>query len=1198
MINTLPARSTALNGTSNGHHSTNNGHAPFVRTSNSEPSSEQGDCLQLRDGGQLLLPKRKNIVGGLKITRTFSSEDRSPYANVQWERRDIRVTNAKGDVISERLGVEVPAHWDDNAVRMTADKYLFGSKPGSPEFEDSIKLAFDRIANTYTIWGWEEGYFAELSDAAIFNEEIKGMLVQQLWAPNSPVWFNLGHWEQWRWGRPDLRPIFRGKGNKAYFATQRDGQLHAEPAEHAYARPQASACFLSDICDSMESEGTGDLATDGIFDHLRTEGRIFASGSGVGLNLSTLRSSFEPICGKGKSSGPIAFNAGFDRMAGAIKSGGKTRRAARMVLLSADHPDIFAFVTRKKKQEDIAKIILRDHNTAVALRAIAAEKLKTGTPEEKTAANIILALPIANETKYSADMDGHLYGDTLSDQNANHTISCKGAFWQAYYSNGEYATRWVIDPTRIQERYKPDDLLSLMADSVWENGEPGIHNNDYINLWSPVKSDGDITTSNPCSEYLHLNNTSCNLSSFNLYRFFDRQSRTFQAERFSAGVRLAMIAADLNIERGGFPTPQIAIGTYRYRTTGIGYANLGGLLMALGMPYDSDDGRYIAAQITSLLSAAAWSASAELGRELGPYEAFHRTGGDLRRVLRLHQLSQDVLQAVATRAPEAVNAFIQEIGSKCRGELPEAQGLTGVDALHAFANNFVSGTRVGTAAQRFVADAEQRATAMWKAVTDTSCRYRNSFVTAIAPTGTISAPLGCFDEGTLSAEPDYSLRKYKQLSGGGYLTLFNSLALEGLRSLGYTEDLVREAAFEVAGIDGLRVACQNNDAVRRHLQWKPTADEQGPVRKAFLALCPSASEIERILHRLEADRFSSDISEQARLVLSGTSNVEQLPWLRDEHVAAFDCANANGDGKRAISVNGHINMLGALQPFISGAVSKTVNLRAAATREDIKKSYVQAHTCGVKCIAIFRDDSKANAVFATETPATRKRKPAVIWETLVASTRETMKDIVAEASKPRQRRLPGRRLAQTVKFSIGGQLSGFITVGVYPDGTCGEIFGRLGQVGSFASSMFEAKCKEMSQSLQWGVPLGDIIASNRGMAFQPDGFCKVGDDSDSGLCPDIKSCASVVDLVAKVLEWLFPADTGYRLRDLVNAPSRPISTEPVTPLISVVPESQTKERVSSNAASLCPRCQSLAYVQDGHCKSCRNCGFKDGGCGE
>ena len=729
------------------------------------------DCaiLENRFGPSIHLPERKNLLGGLQFERCLSSPDQHPYEEVTWERRDVRIRDwATGDVRFERLGVEVPAHWDDNAATIVADKYLFGREPDSAEFEDSFRQVFDRIANTYTVWGWEEGYFAALNDAVIFNEELKSMLVRQMWAPNSPVWFNIGHWEQWRWGRPDLRDILGGRGNRAFYGLGHD-QIEVKEVDNVYAYPQCSACFLTEVDDTMES----------ILGHLTTEGRVFASGSGVGINISSIRSSHEPITGKGRSSGPVSFDRGWDRMAGAIKSGGKTRRAARMVILFSDHPDIFRFIRSKNDQEAIAKIILREHNVRVKLVELAKKKRVEGSPAERMAAELVLHLPEANELVYDGHMDGLLYGDTLANQNANHSVSLKGDFWQAYRAKGEYATRWVTQPEHVEETFKAEALLQAMADGVWNNGEPGQHNNDWINLWNPVKQDGDITTSNPCSEYLHLNNTSCNLSSFNAYRLLDPETQTFDPDLLVHMARLAMVCADLNVERGGFPIPEIAKGTRTYRTTGIGYANVGGALMALGVPYDSDEGRWVASQLVSLLTAASFRASAELARELGPYTAFDRTGGDLREVVNLHAACQEVAASLPMASREATLARIDGLWREKGSSLPKAQGLTGRDAMISFARAFVDPDNMDGKRLRCVEKITARATELWKEVAAAES-FRNSFVTVMAPTGTISAPLGCYDEGTTSIEPDYSLVKYKQLSGGGSIKLFDRLALRGL----------------------------------------------------------------------------------------------------------------------------------------------------------------------------------------------------------------------------------------------------------------------------------------------------------------------------------------------------------------------------------------------------------------------------------
>jgi len=1160
---------------------------------NTIKNSEVSEILKFRDGTEIKLPPQTaSLIGGMTFQRMVSSEESHPYTEIEWHEKDIRVIDFKtGDVISERLGVEYPSHWDENAVKITAEKYLFGRDPTEPTYEGSLKNAFDRIANTYTCWGWQEGYFASLQDAEIFNEEIKALLVKQYWAPNSPVWFNIGHYEQWRWGRPDLRETFENRGNKAYHSKGKEGEQTIHKLSNIYENPQASACFLTEVKDSME----------GILQHYKEEGRIFASGSGVGINVSTLRSSHEPISGKGKSSGPMSFNRGWDRSAGGIKSGGKTRRAARMVIMDSDHPDIISFIRTKRKQEDIAKIILQEHNVHVDLRNLALTKEKKGTPAEKMAAKMILQLPIQNGMPYDPHMDGLLYGETLSDQNANHTASLKGDFWKAYKSNGDTHTRWVTKPSHIQDTIRAKDLLREMAESCHECGEPGQHNNDWINLWNPVKAHGNITTSNPCSEYLHLNNTSCNLSSFNLFRFLltgENGEYTFDEKKLEHCARLAMICADLNIERGGFPTPEIAHGTYRYRTTGIGYCNVGGTLMAMGIPYDSDEGRYIASGAVNLLTAACWKASAEMGTELGAYNAFKDTHQDLRQILNLHRCCHEITQARKdTHKKSELEEKVEEIWNANRRKLPTAQGLEGRDALISVTKSYTyqkMGKRANFADSLF-----ESANQIWKDVCGPKIKFRNSFVSVMAPTGTISAPMGAYDEGTTSIEPDFTLVKWKQLSGGGNIRMFNRLSLIGLKALGYSEEQVNEVALEVAGITGLFTACGNSlTKTAEHFEWQP--EKLGPVRLALEEIL----EINGKENNLglakdlknKAEDFSADTDEE-KLVCEGKSHAEEVPFLSEEALRVLDTASTNGT--RSIKPEGHMRMLGAISCFLSGSASKTVNLPQTASVEEIMGCYELCHEMGVKCIALFRDKSKANSVFFSQNT---KPPHLAVWENVLSSVNKTTDEIIKEASKPKKRPLPGRRMSQTLKFTVQGSMKGYITVSTYKDGRCGEIFGRLATQGSFANGLFEVLCKTISSHLQYGVPLDSVVKLFRNVAFEPAGFASVGDDNDKGRNENVKSCKSVVDLLNKILLDLFPEENNFRIRPVDS--EIPWSLDGVQ--ISTADEAENSETpakkpakpVNLNEADTCPECHSLAYVNDGRCKGCRDCGYKDGGCGE
>ena len=1173
-------------------------------------SESIGPTLQLRNGQTLTLPERKpgSEGKGLSIQRYFSEETAHPYLRVNWIRNTYKKTNFQREI-------EAPDFWAYNDVLITGEKYLFGSTKEQPEFEDSLRHPIDRISNTYTIWGWAEGYFRTLADAEIFNEELKALQIHQIWAPNSPVWFNIGHWEQWRWGRPDLRDRLKG-GNKA-FSTRADVQdgIELEPQvfkAHPAEFPQTSACFLTEIEDSMEA----------ILEHFTVEGRIFASGSGVGINLSSLRSSAEPITGKGRSSGPISFDKGFDRSAGSIKSGGKTRRAARMSILFSDHPDIFRFVQTKNDQEDIGKIILKEHNTLVNLKSIAAEKLSSpiSTAAEKVTAQILLAIPEVNKEQYSAGMDDLLYGETLSHQNANHSVSLKGDFWQAYKKNADYSTRWVTKPDQVHETFPAAKLMDEICKNAWDNAEPGTHNNDWINLWNPVKTDGAITTSNPCSEYLHLTNTACNLSSFNAYRFL--KDSTFDTKALDQGALLAMICADLNIQRGGFPIPEIAAHTRLYRTTGIGYTNIGGTIMALGIPYDSDAGRFVAAHLVAALNSSCWKASALLAKELGAYEAYHRTGKDLREVLNLHEAAFTQLQNLD-----------QDPSLLCHNkELPCAQGLAGIDALRALKNSFTI-HRIDPLIQNVVAPLVELTQDNFYAIRH-STSFRNSFTTLCAPTGTISFPLGAYTLGTSSIEPDYSLVKLKNLSGGGHIAMFNQMSLIALRNLGYSEELIKEAALEVAGTAGLFCACSDDViATLTHLRNPPVPSHQsGPVRNAVTRLLAADTPDICLLASSDEQLLGGPRNPDEELAFRGKNHLEQVPWIKLSDLPVFDCSATQGDGKRSIHILGHLRMLGAIQPFLSGAASKTCNLPYDATIDDFRQAFAASHEMGVKCIALYRADSKGISVYSTDTPEGKKFNAQLIWEKLVALQQQALDQATSTRTPaaqsqrlhPKRLKLRGRRTAQTVKFQIQG-LKGYLTVGTYPDGSLGEIFCKVGQSGTFASGILDSFCKSISVTLQYGVPLEEIIEDFRSIAFEPAGFGIMGLSGDDEGDTKTINVSSIIDMLAKMLDYLFPAETGRKLRP-VNLQTAspfeelttlsidkkghsPLST-PVSKTIEIgshINHQPDHKRTTLALATplnfggtLCPKCHQMSYIQDGKCKRCNNpsCGYKDGGCGE
>lgn len=1140
----------------------------------------------LVDGNVSLDLGRKTGKGGFKIQRVFTKPGVWAYDTAKWTRTDIKMF-AAGETVFSRENVEVPAHWGENALKITVSKYIFGKEPKTPEYEDSIKQIFDRIANTYTVWGYQLGYFADEESALNFNQEMKYMLLHQIWAPNSPVWFNIGHWEQWRWGRPDLRKLLEHKGTQSFYGVEnKKGEVEAKRALNGYTNPQASACFILGVEDSMES----------ILRHQYTEGSIFASGSGIGINISSIRSEGEPITGKGVASGPLSYDRGWDKMAGAIKSGGKTRRAARMVVMYSDHPDVFEFINTKFKQEEVAKVILQEHNVQVGLRKLAEQKIVDGNPEEKIAAKMVLSMPFVVDKYYSPAMDDLIYGQTLSNQNANHTVSMKSGFWVAFKKGEKYATRWVRDPSHIVREYAPIDMLKQMADAIWNNAEPGLHNNDIINFWSTFSDEVQLETSNPCSEYLGPVFSSCNLSSFNILRFY--QNGKFDIEKFRFATKLAMLAADMNVTMGGFPIPQIAINTVAYRTTGIGLANIGGLLMSLGIPYDSAKGRIIAASIASLLTSSCYKLSAEMGKLLGNFNKYELIKGSMHRVLNMHTLMNEELRAMVGEAPAKGRAIT---------DLPDMESFSSEDAIRGFklsiGENLVE-------LDKEWHDVINAAAELWHEVAAAKS-FRNSFTTCIAPTGTISAPLGIYEEGTTSAEPEYSLVKHKQLSGGGTMTLINGLVPQGLARLGYTFEQIATIVAEVSGLAGLENFLQSRK-VKSRLDVIKNLNEGGAVCMEIVARTSSLksdSEYAAFYNSLHAASEKGKLAPSDFSLYFGCGHMEGIPWVSEGTLRVFDCANKAFGAERCIKTEGHLRMLGALQPFISGASSKTINMPSSATREDIVDSMIDSHEMGIKCIAIYRDGSKANAVYSTRLDSSEIQQA---WAEVVNSAAQVRAN---EHANPIRKKLPYRRWGQTIKFSIGDNINGYLTVGLSEDGKCAEIFGRLGQGGSFINGMFDAFCKAFSIALQYGVPFDEFISSFKYMSFDPAGWVRIGDYDDE-FKPEIHTCKSIVDLMMQLLDWMFPSENGRRLRSLEHSyinnmfrsgeqtltinqiHSGPLQTElPLSSAAASNAAKAAKDKMAMSTALTCPKCHSYAYVFDGKCRSCRDCGYKDGGCG-
>jgi ribonucleoside-diphosphate reductase alpha chain len=807
-------------------------------------------------------PKR-----ALRMERVYTTEGRHPYDEITWQRRDVVMTNWRdGTVNFEQRGVEFPDFWSVNAVNIVTSKYFRGAV-GSEQRESSLRQLIDRVVHTYTAAGLQHGYFATETDKRIFAEELTWMLVHQVFSFNSPVWFNVGT---------------------------------ASPQ-------QVSACFILSVEDTMES----------ILNWYREEGLIFKGGSGAGLNLSRIRSSKELLSSGGTASGPVSFMRGADASAGTIKSGGATRRAAKMVVLDVDHPDIAVFVQTKAAEERKIRV-LRDAG-------------------------------------YDMDLGGKDI-TSVQYQNANNSVRVSDEFMRAVENNADFGLRARMSG-EVLETVRAKSLFHDISQAAWECADPGLQYDDTINDWHTCPESGRITASNPCSEYLHLDNSSCNLASINLMKFL-REDLTFDAELFARTVELVITAMDISISFADFPTEAIGETTRSFRQLGIGYANLGALLMATGHAYDSDGGRALAASISSLMTGTAYQRSAELAGVVGPYEGYARNAEAHQRVMRKHAAANDLI-----RTYHHNDRMVQKAASKAWQE----------------------GIRTG----------EQNG-------------WRNSQASVIAPTGTIGFMMDC---DTTGIEPDFSLVKFKKLVGGGSMQIVNQTVPKALAALGYQEEQ-SEAIIEFIAEHG---------------------------------------------HVIDA------------------------PGLRPEHYEVFDCAM----GERAIPPMGHVRMMAATQPFISGAISKTVNMPETATVAHVEEIYFEAWKMGLKALAIYRDNCKVGQPLSTGKGA---------------SSSATAEKATAEA-RPVRRRLPKKRPSETVSFAVGGA-EGYVTAGLYPDGGLGEIFVKMSKQGSTLAGVMDAFSMAISIALQYGVPLETYVSKFVNMRFEPAGMT---DD------PDIRMATSVVD---------------------------------------------------------------------------------------
>jgi len=828
-----------------------------------------------------------------------------PFTTTDWERRCASITREGGEVLFQQDDCEVPASWSQLATNVVVNKYFYGAV-GTPERERGVRQLVHRVCRTIADWGTGDGYFASAEDGERFYRELSWLCLHQYASFNSPVWFNVGLYHQ-----------YGVVGAACNWHWDHDQKKAVQP-ENPYEFPQASACFIQSVQDNMED----------IMELARSEAMLFKFGSGTGTDLSSLRSHRETLSGGGKPSGPLSFMRVYDQIAAVVKSGGKTRRAAKMQSLKVWHPDIVEFIECKRNEEKKARLLIQQGYN----------------PEESY--------------------------DSVLFQNANLSVRVTDDFMKAVESDQTWTTHWVTTPSKPGPSYRAREMFQKMADAAWGCGDPGLQYDTTINRWHTCPNSGRINASNPCSEYMFLDDSACNLASVNLMKF-RREDGTFDAERFEAACRIVFIAQEILVDHASYPTPRIAANSHRFRPLGLGYSNLGSLLMASGLPYDSDEARGMCAAITALLHGAACRTSTELAAAVGPFEQFEANREPMLRVMEMHWEKAQQVRPCPEYLREEVSRLWDDV--------------------------LVRGRRFG---------------------------FRNAQATVLAPTGTISFMMDC---DTTGIEPDLALVKYKQLAGGGTLRIVNQTVPLALKTLGYDDQQIASMV--------------------------------------------------------------------ARIEKEGT--LENSAELDPEHLPVFDCAFPAPKGKRSIPWRAHIRMMAAAQPFISGAISKTVNMPRESTPADVADAYMEGWRSGLKALAIYRDGSKEVQPLSTSGEGGKEAEKAAV-------------------AAPRRERLPDTRQSITHKFSISGH-EGYITVGLYPDGRPGELFITMAKEGSTIGGLMDCFGTAVSMSLQYGVPLDVYVSKFTHTRFEPLGFTKN---------PDIRIATSIVDYIFRWLGITFLP--GYR----------------------------------------------------------------------
>ncbi|MDI7865090.1 vitamin B12-dependent ribonucleotide reductase [Rhizobiaceae bacterium n13] len=1074
----------------------------------------------------------------MRIERRFTKAGLSPYAEIEFRKATSEIKNPDGSIVFRLADIDVPAQFSQVAADILAQKYfrkagvpaklkkveensvpswLWRSEADTAAMKDlpkdkhfgsetDARQVFDRLAGTWTYWGWKGGYFSSEEDALTFRDELAYMLATQRVAPNSPQWFNTGL--HWAYG-------IDGPGQGHFYVDPFTGKL--TKSKSAYEHPQPHACFIQSVEDDLVNEG-------GIMDLWVREARLFKYGSGTGSNFSYLRGEGEKLSGGGKSSGLMSFLKIGDRAAGAIKSGGTTRRAAKMVVVDIDHPDIEEYINWKVKEEQKvaalvtgSKIVARhlkaimkacvncaadndacyDPNQNPALKREIRAAKKDQVPENYVQRVIQFARQGYKDIEfktYDTDWDSEAYL-TVSGQNSNNSVSIKDDFLRAVENDGEWNLTARKDG-RVMKTLKARDLWESISYAAWASADPGLHFNTTMNDWHTCPAAGPIRASNPCSEYMFLDDTACNLASLNLMQFKDSVTKNINIADYEHAVRLWTIVLEVSVMMAQFPSRQIAELSYEYRTLGLGYANIGGLLMSSGIPYDSTEGRAIGGALTAIMTGVAYATSAEMASELGTFPGFAPNRDNMLRVMRNHR-----------RAAYGESAGYESLSvnpvALVHGDCPDADLIA--HAKSAWDKAVELGEKHG---------------------------YRNAQTTVIAPTGTIGLVMDC---DTTGIEPDFALVKFKKLAGGGYFKIINRAVPEALRTLGYSESQIAEIEAYAVGHGNLNQAPSINPST---LKAKGFTDEKVEAVNAALK---SAFDIKFVFNQwtlgadflketlkvsdeqladmsfnlLEHIGFSRKDIEAANIHVCGAMTLEGAPFLKAEHLPVFDCANPCGKiGKRYLSVESHIRMMAAAQPFISGAISKTINMPNEATVEDCKNAYMLSWKLALKANALYRDGSKLSQPLNAsliedeeEEDTLEELLQAPAAAAAVTVTEKIIERVIERVTREREK-LPNRRQGYTQKAVIGGHKV-YLRTGEFGDGRLGEIFIDMHKEGAAFRAMMNNFAIAISLGLQYGVPLEEYVEAFTFTKFEPAGIV-MGNDA-------IKNATSILDYVFREL---------------------------------------------------------------------------------